>query len=370
METSRLRASGSQAALTPNAPSSRLHYIDWLRVLAVLLLFPFHTLRVFDANDPFYVKGAHASVAVMCLLNFISVWHMPLLFVLAGASTYFALGKRSSRQYLRERGLRLLVPLTFGLFVLIPPQTWYGGRFNSGYSGSFFHYIASGDFLQWHVKNGGDYYGGFGIGHLWFILVLFALSVIALPLFSWGRNGRSVALLAGLSRRLAHPTGWLVAALLIAVGAALPDPLGLKSLYYLIFFVLGYVVVCDDEFMERAERYRLPALTLGLALATWWALELTHRLLDLFGAGSLLQGSLLTAPIHLMRALAAWLVIVGLLGYGRRYPDRPSRTLAYLAEGSYPVYILQQTVIVVAAFYIVGLHAAEPVQWLLGVAPL
>ena len=35
-----------------DATTDRLHYIDWLRVLAVLLLFPFHTLRVFNAEDP------------------------------------------------------------------------------------------------------------------------------------------------------------------------------------------------------------------------------------------------------------------------------------------------------------------------------
>ena len=40
-----------------DTPGARLHYIDWLRVLAVLLLFPFHTLRVFNADDPFYVKA-------------------------------------------------------------------------------------------------------------------------------------------------------------------------------------------------------------------------------------------------------------------------------------------------------------------------
>ena len=37
--------------------SNRVYYIDWLRILAVLLLFPFHTLRVFDEADPFYVKA-------------------------------------------------------------------------------------------------------------------------------------------------------------------------------------------------------------------------------------------------------------------------------------------------------------------------
>ena len=358
MKTLTARRPAPPATATLVAPGARLHYVDWLRVLAVLLLFPFHTLRVFDAFDPFYVKAAHVSLPVMHLLNFISIWHMPLLFVLAGASTYFALGKRSPRQYLSERRLRLLVPLVFGLLVLIPPQTWYGGRYNSGYAGSFLHYIASGDFLQWHIRNGGDFYGGFGVGHLWFIMVLLLLSVIALPLFTWGRKGRGAVLLAGFSRRLAHPTGWLLAALLIMVGAALPDPLGLKSLYYLVFFVLGYVVVCDGKFMQRAERYRLPALAAGLALAVWWTLA-GDRLHD-----SLPGGSPFAGPLFFLRCLAAWLVIVGLLGCGRRYLDRPSRLLAYLAEGSYPVYILQQTVIVVAAFYIVGLHVAEPLQWL------
>jgi len=62
--------------------------------------------------------------------------------------------------------------------------------------------------------------------------------------------------------------------------------------------------------------------------------------------------------------LASWLVIVGLLGFGRRYLDRPSPALAYLAEGSYPIYLLHQTVIVIAAFYLVGLPAGEPLQWL------
>ena len=39
---------------------------------------------------------------------------------------------------------------------------------------------------------------------------------------------------------------------------------------------------------------------------------------------------------------------------GKRYLDRTSPALAYLAEASYPVYILHQTVIVVLAFYLVG----------------
>jgi glucan biosynthesis protein C len=56
-------------------------------------------------------------------------------------------------------------------------------------------------------------------------------------------------------------------------------------------------------------------------------------------------------------------LMVGLLGYGRHYLDRSSPALAYLAEGSYPVYVLHQTVIVVLAFYLVGWAVWEPLQW-------
>ena len=126
---------------------ARQHYIDWLRVLAVLLLFPFHTLRVYNAGELWYVKAAHLSTAVAYLLDFISAWQMQLLFLLAGASTCFALRKRSNRQYVGERLLRLGVPFVFGVLVLVPPQCYYGARSNAGYTGSYSDYLSSGDFF-------------------------------------------------------------------------------------------------------------------------------------------------------------------------------------------------------------------------------
>jgi fucose 4-O-acetylase-like acetyltransferase len=321
------------------------------------LLFPFHTLRVFNAEDPWYVKADHLSMALSALLGFISVWHMPLLFALAGASTYFALHKRSTRQYLGERLLRLGVPFLFGFLVLIPPQTWLGGRFNSGYSGSYWHYLTSGDFLVYNVKDGGDYYGGFGIGHLWFIMVLLIVAIVVLPLLAWGKSTRGAAFVKGFSRRLAHPAMWLAAALLIMLGEALPDPSGLQTFYYLVFFALGFAAFADDRFMRTAERLRWHALAGGLALSAWWILSTPLR-------DGLPDPSVERALLALLGTLASWLMIVALLGLGKRYLDRTSPALAYLSEGSYPVYILHQTVIVVAAFSIVSLAAAEPLQWL------
>jgi glucans biosynthesis protein C len=347
---------GRPAVTVSGRAGGRLHYVDWLRVLAVLLLFPFHTLRVFNADDPWYVKAHTLSQAVTYLLDFISVWHMQLLFVLAGASTCLALRKRGNRQYLGERLLRLGIPFVFGIFVLVPPQTYDGARFNSGYTGSFWDYISSGDFLKLNVHDGGDYYGGFGVGQLWFILLLLLLSIVALPLFAWGRGGRGGAVLQGFSRRLAHPAWWLLAALVLLIFEALPDPTGLDVFPYLVFFVLGYLVVRGPECMAAAERFRLPALALGLLLAAFWSLSQTYR-------DTLPDPSWRLTGLVYLGMLASWLSIVGLLGYGRRYLDRPSPALAYLSEGSYPVYVLHQTVIVVLAFYVIGWAVWEPLQW-------
>jgi peptidoglycan/LPS O-acetylase OafA/YrhL len=61
---------------------------------------------------------------------------------------------------------------------------------------------------------------------------------------------------------------------------------------------------------------------------------------------------------------ALWLLLLGLLGLGSRLLNRTSAALEYLSEGSYPVYILHQTVLVVLAFYVVRMEVPWGVQWL------
>lgn len=338
--------------------SRRVHYIDWLRVLAVLLLFPFHTWRVFNAGDPFYVKSPYLSEAINGVIWFIDMWHMPLLFLLAGASTYFALKKRSGLQYLGERITRIFVPLLFGWLVLIPPQTWYGARFNSGYTRSFWHYLASGDFLVWNVQGGGDYYGGFGMGHLWFLFYLLFIAIFALPLLLWWRSERGARAASRVCRIIAHPAGWLLVGFVLMIAEGLPSPIDGKSFFYfLALFILGYATMADGAFAISALKYRWLALGGGLGLI---ALHISTT--DL--RNSLPDPSLPLAGLNTLSLLGVWLMIVALIGLGQRYLDHPSPALAYLAEASYPLYILHQTVIVVAAFYVIALPGPWAVQWL------
>lgn len=333
----------------------RLQYIDWLRVLAVLLLFPFHTSRVFNSDDPFYIKSTELSQALNYTLGFIDRWHMPLLFLLAGASTYLALGKRSGRAYAGERVLRLLVPLVFGIFAIIPPQTWVGAQYNSGYTGSFVEYITSGQFLVFNFGPGGDYYGGFGIGQLWFILFLLLMSLILLPLLLWGR-GSGLPRIESWARRLAQPAWWLMPPFVLWFAEGLPDVSGKNWFYFAVYFLLGFVVIADGRFAGSAERHRVAGLTIGTILCATYVATGSIR-------GAMPDPSLELTVVNIASMFGIWTMLIGMLGAGKHYLDRTSPRLAYLAEASYPVYILHQTVIVLAAFWLVRLPVGLPAQW-------
>ena len=60
--------------MTANIPEKpqRRWDIDWLRVLAVLLLFPFHTARVFDIWDQFYAKNDQVSAALTYIISYLN----------------------------------------------------------------------------------------------------------------------------------------------------------------------------------------------------------------------------------------------------------------------------------------------------------
>ena len=122
-----MNKNGSDVSVKPQ----RRWDIDWLRFLAVLLLFPRHTARIFDIGEEFYAKNDQTSKALTYFIDYLKPWHMPLFFLLAGASTWFALRFRSGGSYTRERVKRLLVPFIFGVLVIVPPQSYLGLRNHS-----------------------------------------------------------------------------------------------------------------------------------------------------------------------------------------------------------------------------------------------
>ncbi len=336
----------------------RLDYIDWLRLLAVLLLLPYHSARVFDVSDPFYVKNATLSDGLSYLIAFLDPWHMPFLFVLAGMSTWLALRRRNGGQYLRERLGRLLVPLVFGILVIVPPQAYLARVSHAGYAGSYVQFYPS--FFQIRSGDLTGYLGTFTPAHLWFISFLLVFSVVALPLLLWLRSARGQAVVARGFAVFRYPG--VIFLLILPLGVAdglLPALGGENPFFFLLLFVYGYLLVASEHLQKAVDRHRWWALALALltSAVTLVAVALNVNPVK-FSAGDI--------GLFFARMTMAWCWSIALLGLGRRYLTTPrllSPLLRYAREASYPIYILHQTVIVVIAFFVVAWDASVAVKY-------
>ena len=153
--------------------------LDAMRVFVVAGLVLFHSARIFDTGD-FYVKHDPASEVVSVLVSFAALWGMPLLFIVSGMGISYSLRTRTTRQFAVERTGRLLVPLVFGVMVIVPPQIWTRLRSDPTFDESYLAFLPR--FLDVRLELGNFPFvvgddpatGLFEWGHLWFLVLLFA----------------------------------------------------------------------------------------------------------------------------------------------------------------------------------------------------
>lgn len=345
-----------------DAAPARRYELDWLRTAAVFGLIPFHTAVIFTTGSYDYVKNAQTSAAVDVLTSFISIWGIPLLFLVAGGASRFALDTRSTRQYLNERVTRLLVPFTFGMLLIVPLQV-YIGRLSSPKPPTFLAFY--GDFLlsvvgifQGHLLPGPEW-----IGHLWFIPPLMAFSALALPfayLLRRQRGARAVNWLAGSMRgyaTLALFGAPLVVVQLTALESSRLFPAA-PSLFivnaigivaFLIFFLYGYLLYLDERFIASIRRDAGKALLLGAV--TWVAMAFVVPQWDALNA----TPALAHLTLALLRGYSAWWWVMGALGMAIRYLQFTTPTVEYLTRAAYPVYIIHMPILSLIAFWVVQL---------------
>lgn len=154
----------------------RKYYVDNLRWIIILLLIPYHAAMAWNVwGEPNYIYFEGNNM-ISSIVVFLSPYFMPLMFLIAGISTRFALQKRTIGQYVLERTKKLLIPFAFGTILIMPLMTYIADKFNYGYQGDLFRHYAV-FFTRFTDLTGSD--GGFSVGQFWFILYLFLISLIA-----------------------------------------------------------------------------------------------------------------------------------------------------------------------------------------------
>lgn len=336
--------------LSQTIPERRVD-LDWLRIAAFGALIFYH-VGMFYVTWDFHVKSSHASDTIEPLMLLTNPWRILLLFIISGAATRFMLDKLIVPTFLGNRLWRLLPPLIFGMLVIVAPQTYFQIVQQQGYSGSFWEFYPQYLTLSstWGLTTP-------TWNHLWFVAYLIPYTVLIAglgPILK--RVPASIAAPFGSGPLLLVAPFLFLFAIRWFLFPLFPVTHDLTADWYnhvesFAGFCFGYAIARHAPFFTSVVRMRYLTLALGL---TGWAVDMT---IDAMPAGfwgeNIVPDRALYAIHQGFRELQAWGLILATFGFAHKYlahRDGPIRR--YLTEAIFPFYIIHQTTIVAAGFWL------------------
>ncbi len=346
--------------------------LDWLRMIIVLAIIPYHALLMFIPRTNTVIKHTITFPLAPILGGMLEIWGIALIFLLAGAATKFALDVRSPRTYVIERFLRLVPPLVLTAVAFTPLHAYYLLLANPGLivggPGSLLDperlRRISGFFLQYWTSlftTARPIVLGNMFLYLWFVPRLLVVSVICVPLFLYLRKRwpRRITRLAhsgfSLDLLLLVGGGLVAAAVVTLLEPALVNwltfvaPLvGGRTQFSLdlVMFIYGYLLYANGRLLAVVRRRAY--LTLGLAVLMWAVVFA----LSLRGLVSSATYSTTFAVFSFASTLGVWLLTLAVFGLALRYLTMTTSWQRYLTTASFPVFVLHTPLVIIAAFYL------------------
>lgn len=304
--------------LAPRAlsiPVGRRADLDWLRVGLFAGLIFYHEGLLYEPNRPM--------ISLALLVT--HPWRMSLLFLISGAATRFMAERHSAAGLTAERSLRLLPPLIFAGFLLIPVQLYFALVDWGGYGGSYLDFLKS-YFAAPHKLAA---HGQQTIyGHLWFVFYLWTYTMVLCASLAlrrkWVEAGeRALGRLTGMGLLLGPYVGLcllrMVAYPQFGVTLSFVDD-WYNHLTSAAMFLLGFLAARCGPFWESVRRLRWPALVMALLGFGLYAAVGLH----LGSPNESIEDG--RPSLGMFYAMEQWGAVIALLGFGYRY----------LAEGSTP----------------------------------
>ncbi|MBS4172194.1 acyltransferase family protein [Bacillus sp. FJAT-49736] len=322
----------------------RQYDLDWIRVLATIGVFFYHCSMFFNPF-PWHVKNnVLDSNSILVFSLFVGAWMMPIFFAVSGIGVAYALRKRKNTEFLKERMIRLFVPLVFGVFILTPPQVYMERVSHHQFQGSFLAFIPhyfDGVYLD---IGGTGNFAFFGL-HLWYLLVLIVFSLFTLPIF------RRVT----VRSKFGNLHLFLLPCILILSGIIKTQSLGgWDIVFYLLIFIYGYYFFYSEAFQitikSTIKAHLIMAILTSIVFIVW-ALH-----------GMPQQGTVQDYLFFALRVFNCWSWVLCIFFLANKYLSMKNRFLKYGSEASMPFYVLHQPIIVVLGFFIRDVSWSIPVK--------
>lgn len=292
---------------------NRRYDIDWIRVIAIGLLLIYHITISFQPWGIIFqfIQNKESLETLWIPMSLLNVWRIPILFFISGMGVYFAIKKRNWKLLMLERMRRILIPLIFGYFAIVPIHVFI---------------------LQKYFHQDFNYSAGFG--HLWFLANIFVYIIILSPIFFLLKANYNSKIFRISRKIIQFPIGIYIFLIPFIIEVLIIQPESF-SLYLftkhgfwiglLAFFFGFYFVALGKEFWNSI--VKLKFINLGIAIL----LFIMRWLLFDF-----------KAPIYLT-SVESMLWIFAIFGLGYSYLNFKSNWIEYLSKAAYPIYIIHMS---------------------------
>jgi fucose 4-O-acetylase-like acetyltransferase len=337
---------------------TRLFFIDNLRILLITLVAMVHLSISYGGSGSWYYKEGQADTLSSVVLSWhngvVQAFSMGLFFLIAGYFTPGPYDRKGPRPFLKDRLLRLGIPMLCYDFVIGPLVAYPLIKLGAWQAaGSYFDYLAR-YYSRFHI----------GTGPLWFAE---ALLIFALGYALWRAFVKTTA--PAVPGDGKPPTNLAIAAFAIALGTVsflvriwLPigwafGPLNLQFPFfpqYICLFTAGIVAY------RRNWLARIPDSTgrLWLCIAILFVVVLLPALIV---AGGALSGDLMPfmGGLHwqcfayaIWEQVAGVAIIIGLLVLFRKRLNHQGKLAQTASASAYTAYIIHGPIIILVALTI------------------
>lgn len=307
----------------------RKTYIDNIRWITVVLVVVYHVIYIFNGVTKYGVIGPFSEKQPQDVYQYIVYpWFMLLLFVVSGMAARFELARRTTKEFIRIRTRKLLVPSTIGLLVF----GWVLGYYNMRISGAFESMGAVPKpvlFLIMAVS---------GSGPLWYIQMLWLFSILLIFVRKIEKDR-----FYKVCGKANVPV--LLALTVLVYGAAqiLNTPVIVVYRFgiYGLGFLIGYFVMSHDEVMDRLGKNWILLSLIALAMCIlfvvhfWGQSYPDHEVLD-----------------TVLCNIYAWTGVLGVLAFMKRWGNFENAFTRWMCRKSWGLYIFHYLMIAVPGWYL------------------
>ena len=314
--------------------SERRHDIDWLRVIAIALLIVYHVAIIFQPWAIYFgfIQNAETSPIIWIPMALINIWRIPLLFFVSGMGICFALRRRNWKQLLLDRAKRILLPLTFGSFLIVPIHVYI---------------------FQKYYDQAIEYSPN--VGHLWFLanICIYVIQIIG---FAFLERNYDYKFFNFFRNQLKRPYFIYLFIIPFILEAELMNPdyfatyvgnsHGFMIGMFAFFFGFLFVAI-GNTFWFAVEKLKYVSLVLAFTL---YLIRLLFFELN---------------PPHYLSSIESMNWIFAIFGFGYKYLNKPSKLLSELSQAAYPVYIVHMIFLYLGAYLILPLKLSLAVNLIL-----